>query len=76
MIDPMPGGAVKTKWIVVVLAVLVLGAVFLAGMMNGYHRGYTDGANQTNGWWIDKKTRYYESGEIIKKRIHRQHNHV
>jgi hypothetical protein len=35
-----------------------------------------DGENKANGWWIDKKARYYDAAEVRKKRINRKHNHI
>ena len=58
------------------IGLLILIAVFVAGARHGYEVGYAAGEKQTNGWWIDKKARYYESSEVHKKRIHRQHHHI
>ena len=55
---------------------IMLAAIFLAGAHHGYNLGFVDGENRTNGWWIDKKARYYESGEVRKKRLQRKHNHI
>jgi hypothetical protein len=57
---------------VFVAAMLV--AVFFVGAHHGYDIGYKDGEKRANGWWIDKKSRYYESAEIRKKRINHHHN--
>jgi hypothetical protein len=66
----------KSRLIATTLALVLLAAAFLAGARHGYDLGYGDGENRANGWWIDKKARYYESGEVRKKRIHRRHHHV
>lgn len=66
----------KGMLIATTLALVLLAAAFLAGAHYGYNLGYNDGESRTNGWWIDKKARYYESGEVHKKRIHRQHHHI
>ena len=66
----------KGRLIAAALTLVLLTAAFLAGARHGYNLGFVDGENRTNGWWIDKKARYYESGEIRKKRIQRQHNHI
>ena len=55
---------------------ILLIAGFLAGAQIGYDLGYLDGENRANGWWIDKKTHYYESSEIRKKRFNLKHNHI
>ena len=34
----------------------------------GYARGFRDGQKITNGWWIDKQSKYYDSVEVDKKR--------
>jgi hypothetical protein len=64
------------RLIAATVAAILLAAVFLAGVHHGYNRGFTEGEHKTNGWWIDKKARYYESGEIRRKRIHLKHHHV
>jgi hypothetical protein len=66
----------KGRLIATTLALVLLAAAFLAGARHGYNLGYEDGESRTNGWWIDKKARYYESSEVHKKRIHRQHHHI
>lgn len=66
----------KSRLIAATVAIIFLAAVFLAGARHGYHLGYVDGENKANGWWIDKKARYYESSEIRKKRINRKLNHI
>jgi len=66
----------KGRLIVAAVSIIVLAAVFLAGARHGYDLGYTDGEKRTNGWWIDKKARYYESGEVRKKRINLKLNHI
>ena len=64
------------RFFLAAVAILLLVAVFLAGAHRGYDLGYTDGQNTANGWWIDKKSRYYESAEIKKKRITRHFNRI
>lgn len=66
----------KGRLIAVTVGIILVLAVFLAGARQGYNFGYTDGENRANGWWIDKKTRYYESAEVMKKRINLKHNHI
>ena len=66
----------RKKIFVAVVASLLLLAVFLAGARHGYDLGFSDGESKANGWWIDKKSRYYESAEIKKKRATRQHNQI
>lgn len=66
----------KGRLITAAIAILLLATVFLAGARRGYDLGFTDGENKANGWWIDKKSRYYESAEVKKKRINRNHNHI
>lgn len=72
MISFITKGRLITATVVIIL--LVTG--FLAGAQHGYNLGYREGENRTNGWWIDKKTHYYESAEIRKKRISLKHNHI
>ncbi|MBC2712963.1 MAG: hypothetical protein HGJ94_18805 [Desulfosarcina sp.] len=66
----------RDRLIAATVAVLLLVTVFLAGAHHGYDLGYTDGENQANGWWIDKKSHYYESAEVKKKRVNLKHNQI
>ena len=66
----------KGRLFMAALSIILLVAVFLAGARHGYHLGYAEGERRTNGWWIDKKARYYESGEVRKKRITLKLNHI
>ena len=66
----------KGRLIAAALSIVLLGAVFLAGARHGYQLGYMEGEKRTNGWWVDKKARYYESGEVRKKRINLKLNHI
>jgi ABC-type glycerol-3-phosphate transport system substrate-binding protein len=58
------------------LLVLLLAAVALAFELHGFHRGYRKGEKVTNSWWINKKSLYYDTSEIIKKQIAEHHNHI
>jgi hypothetical protein len=58
------------------VAIVLLVAVFIAGAQHGYDLGYTDGENKANGWWIDKKSQYYEAAKIKKKRISLKYNQI
>lgn len=64
----------KRTFVAVVIVTVMLIAVFFTGIHHGYYLGYEDGEKKANGWWIDKKSLYYESSEIIKKRFTNNHN--
>jgi hypothetical protein len=66
----------KGRLFAAAVIIILLVAGFLVGVHHGYNLGYREGENRTNGWWIDKKTQYYESAEIRKKRINLKHNHI
>ena len=66
----------RGRLIAATVTIILLVGVFLAGAHHGYDLGYVDGENRANGWWIDKKTSYYESAEIKKKRINLKHNQI
>jgi len=66
----------RGRLILTAVTIILLAAVYLAGTRHGYDLGYADGENKANGWWIDKKSRYYESAEVIKKRINLKHNQI
>jgi hypothetical protein len=66
----------RGRLIMATIAILFMVAGFLIGARQGYHLGYSDGQNRANGWWIAKKSRYYDSGEIRKKRINLKYNRI
>lgn len=41
---------------------------------HGYSRGFNDGEKTTNSWWIDKKSQYYDTSQVIKKRLNKKHH--
>ena len=66
----------KRRIIALVVFMVFFAGTFLFGARHGYELGFNDGQNRANSWWIDKKSRYYESAEIKKKRIDMHHNQV
>lgn len=66
----------KGRLFATIVAILLLTGAFLAGARQGYEIGYNDGEKTANGWWIDKKSRYYESAEVKKKRINLKFNQI
>ena len=66
----------KGRLIAAAVGIILFVSVFLAGAHRGYNLGFTDGENRANGWWIDKKSRYYESAEVKKKRITLNFNRI
>ncbi len=56
------------------LAAIIL--LLLWGMQMGYKRGYADGSQSTNTWWIDKKGHQFETSEVIKKRLDKGHHTI
>jgi hypothetical protein len=66
----------KGRLIAAAIGIILFASVFLAGAHRGYNLGFTDGESRANGWWIDKKSRYYESAEVKKKRINLKFNRI
>ena len=60
---------------ILIISLLMASAV-LVGTYQGYRLGYAKGEQMTNNWWIDKKSLYYDSREIEKKRIIQHHNAI
>ncbi len=59
------------------MAILIIALVGIAawvGTYHGYKHGYNEGMQNTNTWWIDKQSRYYDSSEVEKKHLLRNHN--
>ncbi len=61
----------KTK-LIIIITLLILS--FLCEL-HGYYRGYAQGRKSTNAWWIDKKSRIYDTSEVLKKDVMHGHNH-
>lgn len=66
----------KVRLVKAAVAIVLLVAFFMAGAQRGYDLGFVEGEKKANGWWIDKKSRYYESAEIKKKRINLKYNQI
>ena len=66
----------KRRLIAVTVAVTLILAVFWVGVHRGYRLGFTDGEKKANCWWIDQKSRYYESSEIRKSRLSQKFNQI
>ena len=66
----------KDRIIRTLVVFFLLALFFIAGAYQGYDRGYNEGQERANGWWIDKKSRYYESNKIRRKRITLKHNQI
>lgn len=60
------------KRIMLFVALLIICAVF--SLNYGYKSGYDHGKQVTNAWWIDKKSRHYETSDVIKKRRVKKHH--
>lgn len=58
------------------ICVMVALSILIWGMHHGYKRGYTDGSQSTNTWWIDKKGLQFETSEVIKKRLRGRHQAI
>lgn len=52
----------KSLFIILILIVLAL-----VLEIHGYNRGYEQGQKATNTWWIDQKSRIYDTSEVLKK---------
>lgn len=62
------------KKILLFVVLLIIVAVF--SQHHGYKNGYADGKQITNAWWIDKKSRHYETSDVIKKRMVKKHHFI
>lgn len=61
------------KYIFIILTLFLF--AFLCEL-HGYHRGYENGRKSANAWWIDKKSRIYDTSEVLKKDTESGHNHI
>jgi hypothetical protein len=73
--DPAPGTMLK-KIAYTCICLVTLLSLFIWGLKFGYKRGYADGSKATNNWWIEKKVKQFETSEVIKKRLNKQHQAI
>ena len=50
----------------ILLVILLLSIMMLIGELHGFKRGYEHGRKDTNSWWIDQKSRIYDTSELLK----------
>jgi hypothetical protein len=72
----MRKGVILKHLIIISLILAALGLTALTGAYHGYRRGYKAGERATNTWWIDKKSVYYDTAEVIKRRIAKHHPEI
>ena len=56
------------------LIIIVVVAVALVSNYLGFARGFAKGTRQTNLWWVEQKSIYYDTHEIIQKRQLKKHD--
>lgn len=60
--------------ILFMIIILLLLAMF--SEHHGYQRGYKEGRKETNSWWIDQKSRIYDTSEQLKKDTRSGYNKI
>jgi hypothetical protein len=66
----------KIKRLFLFVGLLLFAFLVLFYGYHSYKRGYADGAQFTNGWWIDQKSIYFETKKIIRKRIAKGYDRI
>jgi len=61
----------KKLFILMIIAFIALICEF-----HGFHRGFEQGRKTTNAWWIDKKSRLYDTSEVLRKEFQNGHNQL
>jgi hypothetical protein len=56
------------------LIIAVVMAVALVSNYLGFARGFAKGTRHTNIWWVEQKSVYYDTHEIIQKRQLKKHD--
>lgn len=56
------------------LFLVLLALVALVCEIHGFSRGFRQGEKETNGWWVDKKSTYYDTSELFKKQLADRYN--
>ena len=56
------------------LLIPVVVAVALVSNYLGFARGFAKGARHTNLWWVEQKSIYYDTHQIIQKRQLKNHD--
>ena len=60
----------------IILILILLSLVAVVCEYHGFKRGFTEGEKVANSWWIDKKSLYYDSSEVLKKQMAKQNHHI
>ncbi len=71
----MVQGVMKNTLLMILLLFLMVSLVLL-GTRNGYQAGYEQGRKETNTWWIDQKSRVYDTSEVLKKNTTKGYNQI
>lgn len=56
------------------LMIVVVLAVALVSNSLGFARGFAKGLRHTNIWWVDQKSIYFDTHEILQKRQLKKHD--
>lgn len=52
--------------VLTILTIITLTILVLLGEIHGFRRGYEQGRKTTNTWWIDQKSRLYDTSKMLK----------
>jgi hypothetical protein len=58
------------------IKVIVFALLFLSFFVVVWNLGYKWGRYDTNLWWVEQKSIYYDTKEILRKRLLKKHNYV
>lgn len=56
------------------LMIVVVLAVALVSIYLGFARGFAKGLRDTSIWWVDQKSIYFDTHEILQKRQLKKHD--
>jgi hypothetical protein len=60
----------------IILVLILAFTVAVVCEYHGFNRGFAEGEKSANTWWIEKKSLYYDTSEVVKKQIAKQNNHI
>ncbi|MDA8141678.1 MAG: hypothetical protein M0036_23790 [Desulfobacteraceae bacterium] len=61
------------KHLILILLIILLALVC---EIHGFKRGFVQGQKATNSWWIDRKSRLYDTRETLRKETRNGFNKV
>lgn len=64
------------KILFTLFTLLIFAIMMMLVEIHGFRRGYEQGRREVNTWWIDQKSRLYDTSERLKNDALNGHNQI